>query len=281
MEAPSLRIEIEKRLATFNLRVRLEVGAEILVLFGPSGAGKTQTLNAVAGLTTPDAGEIVLGDDTFFRAGQNGNAFNLPPRKRHVGYVFQQYALFPHLTALENVAYALWRQAGARERAEGLLERMHLAQMSNRYPHELSGGQQQRVAIARALAMKPRVLLLDEPFSALDSPTRRRLHQDLITLQQEERLIVVYVTHNLADAFAVGHRLAIMRDGRIEQVGVPEDVRRNPANPLVLAALGVSAQDIPEGDADNSRGAAEVRERRSAAPGKARHDNSDPEGVAP
>jgi molybdate transport system ATP-binding protein len=242
MEAPRLRIDISKQLATFNLRVQMEVGAEILVLFGPSGAGKTQTLNAIAGLTTPDAGEIVLGDSTFFSAAHKGDGFNLPPRKRRVGYVFQQYALFPHLTALENVAYALWRQPSARERAQALLERMHLAQLSNRYPHELSGGQQQRVAIARALAMKPRVLLMDEPFSALDSPTRQRLHQDLITLQQEERLIVIYVTHNLADAFAVGHRLAIMREGRIEQVGVPEDVRRNPANPLVLAALGIPAQ---------------------------------------
>jgi len=243
MEAPGLKIDFEKRLATFNLRVRLEVGAEILVLFGPSGAGKTQTLNAIAGLTTPDSGEILLGGAPFFRAGQNGQAFNLPPRKRRVGYVFQQYALFPHLTALENVAYALWRQPSARERARALLERMHLGQLSHRYPHELSGGQQQRVAIARALAMKPRVLLMDEPFSALDSPTRQRLHQDLSTLQQEERLTVVYVTHNLADAFAVGHRLAIMREGSIEQVGVPEDVRRNPANPLVLAALGIPTEE--------------------------------------
>ncbi|MBV9928917.1 MAG: ABC transporter ATP-binding protein [Acidobacteria bacterium] len=242
MEASGLSIDIEKRLATFDLRVRLEVGAEILVLFGPSGAGKTQTLNAVAGLTTPDAGEIVLGGDVFFRSGQNGNAFNLPPRRRRVGYVFQQYALFPHMTALENVAYALWRQPGARARAEELLGRMHLERLAGRYPHELSGGQQQRVAIARALAMRPRVLLMDEPFSALDSPTRQRLHQDLIDLQREERLIVVYVTHNLSDAFAVGHRLAIMREGRIEQVGVPEDVRRNPANPLVLAALGLPAE---------------------------------------
>ena len=240
MEATSLKIDVDKRLATFNLRVRLEVGAEILVLFGPSGAGKTQTLNAVAGLTTPDSGEITLGDTPFFSSGSNGHAFNLPPRKRRVGYVFQQYALFPHLTAVENVAYALWRQPGARARAEALLERMHLAGLSNRYPHELSGGQQQRVGMARALAMKPRVLLMDEPFSALDSPTRQRLHQDLIRLQQEESLIVVYVTHNLADAFAVGHRLAIMREGRIEQVGVPDDVRRNPANPLVLAALGIA-----------------------------------------
>ncbi len=243
MEAPSLKIEIEKRLASFDLRVSLEVGAEILVLFGPSGAGKTQTLNAVAGLTTPDSGEISLGPDRFFRAGRNGDGFNLPPRKRRVGYVFQQYALFPHLTALENVAYALWRQPNVREQSEALLERMHLKGMGHRYPQELSGGQQQRVAIARALAMRPRVLLMDEPFSALDSPTRRKLHEDLVTLQREEKLIVVYVTHNLADAFAVGHRLAIMREGRIEQVGAPDDVRRNPASPLVLAALGIEQQD--------------------------------------
>ena len=239
MQSPGLKLDFEKRLATFDLRVQLEAGAEILVLFGPSGAGKTQTLNAIAGLTAPDSGEIVLGGEPFFRSGPDGNAFNLPPRKRRVGYVFQQYALFPHLTALENVAYALWRRPTARAEAEALLERVHLSGLSGRYPHELSGGQQQRVAIARALAMRPRVLLLDEPFSALDGPTRRRLHQDLVTLQREEALTVVYVTHNLADAFAVGHRLAIMREGRIEQVGVPEDVRRNPANPLVLAALGL------------------------------------------
>src|SRR5687767_4167739 len=249
MKASRLKVNIEKRLANFNLCVQIEVGAEILVLFGPSGGGKTQTLNAIAGLVTPDAGEITLDGAVFFRASdetRDAHAVNLPARKRRVGYVFQQYALFPHLTALENVAYALWRQPGARERAEALLERMHLAQWSNRYPHELSGGQQQRVAIARALAMKPRVLLMDEPFSALDGPTRGRLHQDLVALQQEESLIVVYVTHNLADAFAVGHRLAIMREGRIEQAGVPEDVRRNPANPLVLAALGLPAvEDKP------------------------------------
>lgn len=116
---------------------------------------------------------------------------------------------------------------------------MHLSPLANRYPHELSGGQQQRVAIARALAMEPRVLLMDEPFSALDSPTRHRLHQDLITLQREVQLIVIYVTHHIADAFAVGHRLAIVREGRIEQIGTPEDVYRNPASPLVLDALGI------------------------------------------
>ena len=224
MKPLHLKVNIEKRLATFNLSVQIEVGAEILVLFGPSGAGKTQTLNAIAGLMTPDAGEITLDGTVFFSSSNKGAAINLPARKRHVGYVFQQYALFPHLTAIENVAYALWRQPHARERAEALLERMRLTELAHRYPHELSGGQQQRVAIARALAMEPRVLLLDEPFSALDSEIRKRLHDDLLRLQAEAELIVLYVTHNLEDAFTVGHRMAVVRNGTIERTGAPREI---------------------------------------------------------
>jgi len=231
MKALRLNVNIKKRLANFTLCMQFQVGAEILVLFGPSGAGKTQTLNAIAGLMTPDAGEITLDDAVFFRASgeaRDVQAFNLPARRRRVGYVFQQYALFPHLTALENVSYALWRQAHARSRAEALLERMRLVEFANRYPHELSGGQQQRVAIARALAMEPRVLLMDEPFSALDSEIRKQLHQDLLRLQAEANLIVLYVTHNLEDAFTVGHRLAVVRDGRIERIGAPRDMYPEP-----------------------------------------------------
>lgn len=240
MKTPRLKVNIEKRLANFNLCVQIEVGAEILVLFGPSGAGKTQTLNAIAGLVTPDAGEITLDGAVFFRSfGETRDAqrFNLPARKRRVGYVFQQYALFPHLTAIENVSYALWRQPQARERAEALLERMRLAELANRYPHELSGGQQQRVAIARALAMEPRVLLMDEPFSALDSEIRKQLHQDLMKLQAESELIVLYVTHNVEDAFTVGHRLAVVRDGRIERIGAPGDVYPHSPSSLVMKVL--------------------------------------------
>ena len=237
MKVPRLKVDIQKRLDTFNLSVQIEVSAEILVLFGPSGAGKTQTLNAIAGLMTPDSGEITLDGTIFFRSSdalsKNG-ALNLPARKRRVGYVFQQYALFPHLSALENVAYALWRQADAKERAKVLLERMRLAELAHRYPHELSGGQQQRVAIARALAMDPHLLLLDEPFSALDSEIRGRLHQDLLKLQAEAGLIVIYVTHNLEDAFTVGHRLAVLRNGRIEKIGSPREVYPPTTNPLVM-----------------------------------------------
>ncbi len=237
-EASRLVVNIRKRLAAFDLNVRLEAGSEILVLFGPSGAGKTQTLDAIAGLTTPDSGEIVLDGVTFFRGTGGEPAINLPARQRRVGYVFQSYALFPHLTALENVAYSLWREDGALERAQALLERMRLSPLAGRYPHELSGGQQQRVAIARALAMEGRALLMDEPLSALDNPTRKLLHQDLLALQRETRLVVIYVTHSLDDALAVGDRLAVMREGRIEQIGAVEEVLRRPATRSVAEALG-------------------------------------------
>jgi len=237
MEAPRLEVDIRKRLAAFDLTVRLEVGTEILVLFGPSGAGKTQTLDAIAGLTTPDSGEITFDGTTFFRRPGNKPAVNLAARQRRVGYVFQNYTLFPHLTALDNVAYSLWRQPQARERALALLERMRLAQSAGCYPHELSGGQQQRVAIARALAMEGRVLLMDEPFSALDNPTRKVLHQDLLALQRETKLVVIYVTHNLNDAIAVGDRLAILREGRIEQIGALKEVLSLPINQEVAEVL--------------------------------------------
>lgn len=234
-----LQIDIEKRVPGFDLNVKLQVESEVLVLFGPSGAGKTLTLQMVAGLQTPDAGEIVLDGEPFFRKHRAGQSVSLPARKRGVGYVFQQYLLFPHLNALENVAFALKRQPDRHDRALALLDRMQLAHLADRYSHEMSGGQQQRVAIARALAAEPRVLLLDEPFSALDAAVRERLQRDLKALQAELGLIVLYVTHSLEDAFAVGHRLAVVREGRVEQVGPIEDVFRRPASYQAAEIIGV------------------------------------------
>jgi molybdate transport system ATP-binding protein len=235
--APRLMADFMLRRPNFSLHVELAVGAEVLVLFGPSGSGKTTTLNAIAGLVTPEQGRITLnGQALFLRDG--GRGVNLPARKRHIGYVFQHYALFPHLTALQNVAYPL-RGPARQAQASDLLERMNLAHLASHYPHELSGGQQQRVAIARALAAAPRVLLLDEPFSALDAGARQRLQSELVTWQRDLGLVVIYVTHRLEDAFALGQRLAVMRDGRVEQAGPIEEVFRYPANPQVAEVMGV------------------------------------------
>ena len=234
-----LVLDIHRQLPSFTLDLRLEVGEEIMVLFGPSGAGKTMTLESIAGLVTPDKGEIILDERVLFRRGKPGAHANVPARKRTVGYVFQSYALFPHLTVLGNVRYPLGRQAHAEERALSLIESMGLGQMADRYPDQLSGGQQQRVAIARALARDPEVLLLDEPFSALDPGLRERLRTDLRALQRERHLIVICVTHNLEDAFALGDRLAVLRDGELEQVGTVAEVFRRPTSMDAARILGI------------------------------------------
>lgn len=239
MTSPRLRVDIEKQLTAFPLRVHLHVNSEILVLFGPSGAGKSMTLHAIAGLITPDRGEIILDGRPFLRKHRAATPVYVPARKRRVGYVFQHYALFPHLTAMENVAYALWRQRNGRQQAMALLDRMRLTHLADRYPAELSGGQQQRVAIARALAAEPQVLLLDEPFSGLDAAVREHLQQELRNLQNELGLVVLYVTHNLEDAFAIGHRLALITEGQVEQIGPIDEVFRRPATSQAAAILGV------------------------------------------
>jgi molybdate transport system ATP-binding protein len=236
---PRLRAAVTLQRDHFRLQASLEAGSEVLVLFGPSGAGKTSLLDAIAGLLTPQAGEITLDGETFFRRQRPGPDVNLPARRRRIGYVFQHYALFPHLTALQNVAYPLWGQPNWERQALALLERMGLGGLGHRFPHELSGGQQQRVAIARALAREPHLLLLDEPFSALDTPLKEQLQQEMLALQAELDLVVLYVTHSREDALAVGHRVAIMREGRIEQVGPVDHVFHRPVSPQVAAIVGI------------------------------------------
>jgi len=236
-----LSVDIEKSQGSFDLSVRLEVDTEIMVLFGPSGAGKTTTLESIAGLVTPDAGEIQFDEETFFRRSRpGGDRVDLPARKRRLGYVFQDYALFPHLTAAQNVAFSLrGEKGGGRERAGELLESMRISHLADRFPREMSGGQQQRVALARALASRPGILLLDEPFAAMERAMRERLQRDLRSLQSELRLVVLCVTHDLEDAFAVGHRLAVVHDGRVEQVGRVEEVLRRPRDRRAAELVGV------------------------------------------
>jgi molybdate transport system ATP-binding protein len=239
MTPPLLDADFDLHRHAFRLHVRLQVGPEILVLFGPSGSGKTTTLDTLAGLVAPERGHITLAGQIVFQRHDRSKAIDVPARRRRVGYVFQHYALFPHLSAAENIGFPL-RGPNREKRLAELLARMHLTPLAARYPHELSGGQQQRVAIARALASDPAILLLDEPFSALDVAVRQHLQRDLVMLQREMGLPVIYVTHRLEDAFAVGQRLAVMHDGQLEQVGPIADVFRRPANPRVAEIMGIA-----------------------------------------
>ncbi|WP_416137839.1 ABC transporter ATP-binding protein [Halomonas sp. HK25] len=209
---------------------------ELLALVGPSGSGKTTLLRAIAGLYRPAAGRIACGGETWFDAGVR---LSLPPQRRRVGLVFQDYALFPHLTALGNVMVALDHlpPRERREQATAWLARVRLEGLAERHPAELSGGQRQRVALARALARNPRVLLLDEPFSAVDQVTRRRLQRELAMLREQIRIPIVLVTHDLDEAAALADRLCVLHGGRSLQAGPPEALFRRPASPEVARVL--------------------------------------------
>jgi molybdate transport system ATP-binding protein len=210
--------------------------AELLALIGPSGSGKSTTLRAVAGLYRPAEGRVSCGDDTWL---DTAAGLDLRPYQRRVGLVFQNYALFPHMTALGNVVAALGHRP-TRERttrARELLALVHLDGLEQRRPAELSGGQQQRVAVARALAREPAVLLLDEPFSAVDRRTRRRLHAELADLRKLVRIPIVLVTHDLDEAAALADSMCVIDRGETLQSGAPMDLLRAPASLRVAHAL--------------------------------------------
>jgi molybdate transport system ATP-binding protein len=236
---PRIAIDIEKNYGAFHLHVALTAEPGVLVLFGASGAGKTTILNAIAGLVRPDRGTIRVGEETWFSRGRPEPAIDVPARIRRVGYVMQDYALFPHMTALENVRFPLRRDPAGETTARTLLDRVSMGHLAERRPAQLSGGQQQRVAIARALAGNSRVLLLDEPFGALDAPVRERLQRDLRLLQRAMDLIIVLVTHRLEDAFAMGDVIAVLRAGSLEQVGPIADVFHRPATRGVAEIMGI------------------------------------------
>jgi ABC-type Fe3+/spermidine/putrescine transport system ATPase subunit len=206
---------------------------EFLSLLGPSGCGKTTTLRLIAGFERPDEGAVLIGDK---------DVVHLPPYKRDVNTVFQSYALFPHLSVLDNVGYGL-KQTGVRKgvrdaRARELLELVRLGQVGTRKPRQLSGGQQQRVALARALAKGPRVLLLDEPLGALDLKLRKEMQVFLKRLHRELGLTFVYVTHDQEEALAMSDRVAVMNEGRIEQLAPPREIYDSPATSFVADFIG-------------------------------------------
>ena len=208
---------------------------EFFSLLGPSGGGKTTSLRLIAGFERPDAGRIRIGD---------ADVTETPPHKRPVNTVFQSYALFPHLSVGENVAFGLrFTDLGKHEKQKRVGEMLELVELTGyerRKPHQLSGGQQQRVALARALILNPALLLLDEPLGALDAKLRRGLQIELKNLQREVGITFVYVTHDQEEALTMSDRLAVMAAGRIEQLGSPKDVYENPATPFVADFLGVS-----------------------------------------
>jgi len=204
-------INFEKTLPRFTLKAAVMLERPMTaILWGESGAGKTTVLNCIAGLADPDQGEILLEGVTVF---SSSRAVKLPPRERGVGFVFQSYALFPHLTAEENVALAMPRHR--RGRATEYLERFHIAHLRRSKPPVLSGGERQRLALARALAIHPRLLLLDEPFSALDRRTREETHREFLALRDELAMSVILVTHDRAEADLLGHRIYTLRDGEV------------------------------------------------------------------
>jgi len=210
---------------------------ELMALLGPSGSGKTTLLRLFAGLETPTAGRILFGDE---------DATHLPVRERRVGFMFQHYALFKHMNVAENVAYGLrvrprhLRPSGAqiRKRADDLLELVQLPGLGKRYPAQLSGGQRQRVALARALAVEPRVLLLDEPFGALDAQVRRDLRRWLRELHDRTGHTTLFVTHDQEEALELADRVAILNRGRLEQLGGADDILDRPATPFVAGFVG-------------------------------------------
>jgi molybdate transport system ATP-binding protein len=233
-----LEVSVATRLPGFTLDVEWSGGDGVVALFGPSGAGKSLTLHCLAGLIRPDRGRIVVDGRVFFDAAAG---IELPPQARRVGYVFQSYALFPHLTVAENVGFGL-RDRPRQQRLERtgvVLERLGLSGLGGRRPSELSGGQRQRVALGRALAIDPALLLLDEPLSALDAPTRAGLRDELRAVLLDWGIPAVLVTHDFTEAYRLGDRIVVYDAGRVIQSALRSELLWQPASEAVARIMGI------------------------------------------
>ncbi len=234
----NIRKEFERFPALHDVSLDIRSG-ELIALLGPSGSGKTTLLRLIAGLEFPTSGRILFGDE---------DASAKSVQERHVGFVFQHYALFKHMTVADNIGFGLRvrprsqrpSKAEIRRRADELLELVQLPGLGDRFPAQLSGGQRQRVALARALAIEPRVLLLDEPFGALDAKVRRELRRWLRELHAKTGHTTVFVTHDQEEAMELADRVVVMSNGRIEQVGTADEIYDSPASPFVFAFIGAS-----------------------------------------
>lgn len=226
-----LQVSVRKRLKFFDLEVSFNCeDREMLVMIGPSGGGKTTIVRMIAGLVTPDEGRIVYGDEVWFDASRG---INLPPRKRKVGYVFQDYTLFPHLNLYRNAAFA----AVDRGDVDGLLTLFGIDHLRDRRPDKVSGGERQRCAICQALARRPRVMLLDEPFSALDVVTRRSLREELRDMRSGLSFPVVYVTHDIQEALFLADEILPIVEGKVDRGWMQRTITREPSLGTVSRAV--------------------------------------------
>jgi sulfate transport system ATP-binding protein len=215
-----------------DVSIKVEPGA-LTALLGPSGSGKSTLLRVIAGLERPDEGTVLISGE---------NSTELPPQKRGVGFVFQHYAAFKHMTVRNNIAFGLKIRKRTKveiaKRVDELLELVHLGGFAHRYPAQLSGGQRQRMALARALAVEPEVLLLDEPFGALDARVRQDLRAWLRRLHDEVHVTTIFVTHDQEEAMDIADQIVVMNDGKVEQVGTPRDIYEHPENEFVMSFIG-------------------------------------------
>jgi molybdate transport system ATP-binding protein len=234
----TVAIEIQKRFSPqFMLDVALSAPPGITIVFGASGSGKTTVLRAVAGLARPDAGRIAVGDRVLFDAPAR---VDLPPQARGVGYVFQESALFPHMTVEANIRYGLHRLSANEQRARvsSIAESFHITDILSRRPRQISGGERQRTALARSLVTDPRILLLDEPLSALDHAIQSRIMDDLRAWNDAHRIPILYVTHSHREVFALGERVVVIDRGRVLATGSPHEVLDHPADDTLASLAG-------------------------------------------
>lgn len=237
-----ISVSLSKQLRDFSLHVDFELATgQCLALVGPTGCGKTTTLRLLAGLLQPDTGQITIDGETLL---DTEAGLSVPTQRRRVGVMFQDYALFPHLTVLGNVMYGAQARGASRrqaeERARETLQRTRLGGLESLYPRQLSGGQQQRVALARALASGARILLMDEPMSALDPMTRRQVRGEVLQVIHDLNLQTVVVTHDVADALTLGDQIGVMQEGTIVQLGSRHQLLAQPSTPFVAEFLGVN-----------------------------------------
>lgn len=222
-------VDIKKKLPGFQLNVKLASEKDIIGILGASGSGKSMLLRCISGLVNPDEGKIIVNGKTFF---DSQSKINLMPRERKVGFLFQNYALFPHLTIWENISFGLDRlsKADKDRRVTELMERFHLKDMERRYPSQISGGQQQRVALARAVAIEPEILLLDEPFSALDDHLRNHMIKEMSESLKAFQGNTLFVTHNMEEAYHLCDRIAVLNAGSVEAFDLKEQLFQSPAS---------------------------------------------------